>query len=177
MKTMIKRAAGAILIGLLPVGVLSAAQVNVTTPAGPAGGVNVQAGPAGTNVVVPPGTGAAVRENAAVRQENRVDRRADRQVTRDDWRMVNHQNRWWYYHPNNTWSYYGTNRWTPWRAPANSQYTATQSMPAQPRRFSSGYRGPLINNNNPPVTGATIPDNGPVPNGQVTPSIPPADIR
>ena len=86
---------------------------------------------------VPPGTGQAIRNNAAARQENRIE---GRQAVRD-WRMVNHQNRWWYYHPNNTWSYYHQNRWVPWTAPA----TAATANPGTVR-VQSGYRGPLPNN-------------------------------
>ena len=168
MKTIFKRAATALVLGLLPAGI-AAAQVNVTTPpAGNSGPVNVQAGPAdvqagpgGANVVVPPGTGAAIRDNAAARQENRIDRRADRQADRaanNNWRMRNYNNRWWYYHPNNTWSYYQGGRWTPYRA-ANQPMTANQSAPDGARRYSSGYRGPM--NQSTPANANTLPNNNP----------------
>ncbi|HTU27013.1 MAG TPA: hypothetical protein VMF30_16520 [Pirellulales bacterium] len=151
MKTFFKRAAAALVLGLLPVGMASA-QVTVTTPpAGGAGGVNVQAGPAnvqtgpgGTAVTLPPGTGEAVRENAAARQENRAvlrgDRLANRQTVRD-WRMQNYRNRWWYYHPNNTWSYYEGSRWIPYRTMTNQPAMANQTAPDANRRYSAGYRG------------------------------------
>jgi hypothetical protein len=152
MKTIIHRAATALFLGLLPAGILCAAQVTVTTP--PAGGngvnvqagpTNVQAGPGGANVAVPPGTGAAIRDNAAARQENRIERRGERQADRaanNNWRMQNYNNRWWYYHPNNTWSYYQGGRWMPYRA-VDRPYTANQVAPGAARRYSSGYRGPM----------------------------------
>jgi hypothetical protein len=165
MRTIITGAVAACLLSL--VGAADArAQVNVNAP--PAGGVEVQA--PGTTIVVPPGTGAAIRDSAPIRQENRIERRADRQAARanaTDWRMVNHENRWWYYHPNNSWSYYQNNRWNAWQTPAARTFS-TQPMP---NRYQSGYRGmnnatavpsdaavapvpgtatePLINDNNP----------------------------
>jgi hypothetical protein len=142
MNTIFKRAAVAAIAGLAPAAV-AVAQVNVSP--NPAGGTNVQAGPAtvgtgpdGANVDEPPRNEAAISNNAPARQENRVERRQNpqaRRATGNDWRMVNFQNRWWYYHPNNSWSYYDNGRWNAYRAPANA--TATQPMPT--RRYSS-YR-------------------------------------
>ncbi len=163
MKAIISLAAVA---ALLVLATANSARAQVNVNAAPGGGVEVQA--PGTNVVVPPGTGAAIRDNAANRQENRIDRRADRQANRtnlNDWRMVNHQNRWWYYHPNNSWSYWQNNRWNSWQEPVRT--FSTQPMP---NRYQSGYRGPM-NNNLPaataapaagtaaPVTGTSAPGN------------------
>ncbi|HEY1785608.1 MAG TPA: hypothetical protein VGG30_08675 [Pirellulales bacterium] len=116
-------------------------------------------------MAVPPGTGAAIRDNSAARQENRIERRGDRQADRQanravnpDWRMRNYNNRWWYYHPNNTWSYYQGGRWTPYRA-TNAPMTANQTAPDGARRYSSGYRGPM--NGNAPAPANTLPGNSP----------------
>jgi hypothetical protein len=186
MKATINWAIAASLVALLPVGI-AAAQVNVTAP-GPAGGVNVQAGPGGANVAVPPGTGAAIRDNAAIRQDNRIDRRATRQAERaanENWRMVNHQNRWWYYHPNNSWSYYQGGRWNAWQEPGRQLSTA-QPGANQPNRYQSGYRGlaPSDNRNNilipdtnnpagnlgpAPARGGTLPGNGTLPDNDRAP--------
>ena len=172
MNTILNRAASALLVGLLPAGMLAAAQVRVETPPGTGGAVNVQAGPAnvqtgpgGANVAVPPGTAAAIQDNAAARQENRIERREDRRTAvanNNDWRMQRYNNRWWYWHPNSTWSYHNGTAWVPYNAP-NRSYTAAQPGPVRTRRYSSGYRGNMIQNLAPAVNPNTnvLPGNQP----------------
>jgi hypothetical protein len=161
MRTTINRVIAVASLAILPASI-AAAQVNVS-PA-PGGGIQVQA--PGANVVTPPGAGAAIRDNALNRQENRIEHREDRQLNRaaanENWRMVNHQNRWWYYHPNNSWSYYQGNRWVPFRSP-NTQYSATQPAPDQPGRYQSGFRGPAPN-------GTVAPNASVAPNGTLQPT-------
>ncbi len=184
MKSILKRAAIAIFVGLLPAGI-AAAQVAVETPPGTGGAVNVQAGPAvvqtgpgGANVTVPPGTAAAIEDNAAARQENRIERRENRQTNRiatnNDWRMRRFNNRWWYWNPNNSWSYHNGTTWVPYTA--TRSYTAAQPAPA--RRYSSGYRGPMTTAPAPTTAAPanalpntnTLPANRPATNGGPAPS-------
>lgn len=162
-----KLSAGLGFCGLLVAASIAAAQVSVNAPppgtAGPtnvqAGGVNVQTAPGGgTSVTIPPGAAGAVgqriRDNAAARQENRLERRAE---TNNDWRMVRHNNQWWYWNPNNSWSVYRNNAWGPYGAndgmQSNNYYSGRR--PLGFRRWTSAYRGvnqsgmPPMNNSMP----------------------------
>jgi hypothetical protein len=150
--------AGISFLGLLATAALASAQVNVTSPpAGTAGPTNVQAGPVqvqttpggGTSVNLGQGPGSAaanqMRDDAAARQENRMERRDQRQMDRNsgarDWRMVRQNNQWWYWHPNNTWSVYRNNHWTPYTA--NNSTFAPNTAASQPATQYYTRRGPL----------------------------------
>lgn len=54
----------------------------------------------------------------------------------EEWRLVNHNNRWWYWTPDETWLYRNDNRWNPYR---NRSTTLRQNRAQQ--RYSTGYRG------------------------------------
>jgi hypothetical protein len=177
MKTTFKLS-GLCFCGLVAAASIAAAQVSVSAPPpGTAGPTNVQAGPVnvqttpggGTSVTLPPGAAAPIRDNAAVREENRVERRADRRADAADWRMVRHNNQWWYWHPNNNWSVYQNNAWGPYNAAAAPQPGAQTNYYARglgSRRWSSGYRGvapatapPAVPNQPMPTNTSPMPTN------------------
>jgi hypothetical protein len=112
-----------------------------------------------------------LRNDAAIRQENRIERQEERQGDRNaainnNWRMRNYNNQWWYWHPNNNWLFHQNNQWVPYSAGntstvvpnAATNQPATQyyySLRRGARRQVTGYRGPITTA--PPVNQGTVP--------------------
>ncbi len=187
-------------LGLLATAAIVSAQINVTSPPpGTVGPTNVRVGPVdvqttpggGTSVNlgagVPGPTANQIRNDEAVRQDNRIERREERLEDRNaainnNWRMRNYSNQWWYWNPNNSWSVYRNNQWVPHTAngaaivvpnaavvpntatsqPA-TQYYYSRRGAIGVRRQVTGYRGPI--STSPP---ATMPTNTPAPTSSMS---------